>query len=225
MYSWSATEYLSCVRPSRRFGITSMCTGAAGLMSLKTRQRLSSYTTSLGMSLLMILSKMVRSAVSLRPAWRMLSQRPFASHFCNASCISPRTRVAAGTVPPVMCAHQRTSLGPNASSSFHSQPGCMYRGSMSRMNTMVGKSAASEWAISLPVRNGPSSEARLSMTLTWRLSSARASHRLWNAPNGGVALYMQACRATKYTSCTRAMRLSKALASGVAGTNEGATSE
>mmetsp|Transcript_28886 Transcript_28886/g.65305 ORF Transcript_28886/g.65305 Transcript_28886/m.65305 type:complete len:202 (-) Transcript_28886:464-1069(-) len=178
IYSWSAAAFLSCVNPSRRFGITSRCTGAAGLMSLKTRHRESSYTTSLGISLLMILSKMVGSAVSFRPAWRIMFQRPLSSHFFRAPCISSSTLVAAGTAPLVMCFHQRVSLGPKASSSLHSQPGCMNLGSMSRMKTIMGKSAASECAISAPVRKGPSSDTRPLMTATCRFSSARASHRL-----------------------------------------------
>mmetsp|Transcript_85588 Transcript_85588/g.215698 ORF Transcript_85588/g.215698 Transcript_85588/m.215698 type:complete len:234 (+) Transcript_85588:509-1210(+) len=173
----------------------------------------------------MILSKIVGSAVSRRPACKMLSQRPLSSHFFKAPEISSRTRVAAGTDPLVMCFHHFVSLGPKASTSSNFHPGCMYRGNMSRMKIIVGNKAASDNAISGPVKKGPVSEAKPSMTPNCFFISARASHRLWKMPNGGVALYSTACIATKYTSCTRAMRLSSARSSGVAGVNDGPTSE
>ena len=70
------------------------------------------------------------------------------------------------------------------------------------MKMTVGNNDASERPISGPVRKGPVSSARSSMTFICFLSSCNASRLHWKAPYGGAARYMQDCRDPMYMSWT-----------------------
>mmetsp|Transcript_466 Transcript_466/g.893 ORF Transcript_466/g.893 Transcript_466/m.893 type:complete len:231 (-) Transcript_466:501-1193(-) len=175
----SALANCSCVKPLRTFGMTRTCVGATGAISRKASTSSSSYTTSAGISLAMILSKIVLSAESTRPAPRMVSHLPRSSHLARVFMISPKTRMPTASTS-VMCPHHRVKRGPIQS--VVSKPNL---GSMCIQKTAVGKTAQSAAVGCAPSRYGPFASTKVSSSESCLIRSSIASLREPKRPKGG----------------------------------------
>mmetsp|Transcript_42174 Transcript_42174/g.100112 ORF Transcript_42174/g.100112 Transcript_42174/m.100112 type:complete len:230 (+) Transcript_42174:398-1087(+) len=199
--------------------MSSKWVGALGLMSLKTSTLLSSYTTSEGISLARILSKMVAGAMSRFPARWIASQRPFLAQKSRPPCTSPATRANTGSVSWIVENHL-ARVG-NSVSGEKTSPDGRKRGSMFHTKSIVGKMAASAIESSEPARYGPAGSAASLRILSCLRSSAIASVRDAYIPKGGFGLYSTPWIVVMYMSWRRARRSALARAASDAGTNDG----
>mmetsp|Transcript_5823 Transcript_5823/g.8818 ORF Transcript_5823/g.8818 Transcript_5823/m.8818 type:complete len:222 (+) Transcript_5823:263-928(+) len=211
----SSVALLRRVNAWRCLGMTKMWVGPWGLISRKARHLSSSCTTVEGISLAMILSKIVAGSVSFQPAPRMESNRPPAAQPSRGPLISACTFCPTGR--PSMWSHHFCILGPNTSAISHPN----WAGRISVQNTAVGKTVMSDTPIWGPERKGPSADTMSSSTASWVLSFWRASAREHPPQKSGVALYMQPWIDCKYMSWWRTIWRSLMRAAASSGRKDG----